>query len=177
MTFRNALPRAAALAVLFLGAGSTAAHTTAPEPEVRAAASQFESISALVGEWDVKEQGALKIVFEPTARGTVILEKWMVGERMHSLTVYHTDGDALLATHYCPQGNQPRLAATTGEDGTLRFTFRDATDLEEGESYQHDLSLRINTDGTVSRAETYWGPEGAGEESTLTLSRVAQPGA
>ena len=28
-------------------------------------------------------------------------------------------------------------------------------------------------DGTVSRAETYWGPNGAGEESTLTLMRAA----
>ena len=134
---------------------------------------QFETIAALAGEWQVAEHAALRIVFEPTAGGSVMIERWMRGERMHSLTIYHLDGERLIATHYCPQGNQPRLAATASDNGEIRFTFLDATGLDPNESYQHDLSLERNADGTVSRAETYWGPNGAGEESTLTLMRAA----
>lgn len=133
----------------------------------------FEMIAALTGEWQVQEHASLRIVFEPTAGGSVIIERWMRGEQMHSLTIYHLDGERLIATHYCPQGNQPRLATTASDNGEIRFTFLDATGLDATESYQHDLSLERNADGTVSRAETYWGPDGAGEESTLTLVRAA----
>ena len=136
-------------------------------------AMRFETITALAGEWQVQEHASLRIVFEPTAGGSVIIERWMAGERMHSLTIYHIDGERLIATHYCPQGNQPRLASTDSDNSKIRFSFLDATGLDPNESYQHDLSLERNADGTVSRAETYWGPDGAGEESTLTLVRVA----
>lgn len=136
-------------------------------------AMRFESIASLKGEWQVQEHAALRIVFESTAGGSVIVERWMRGEQMHSLTIYHLDGERLIATHYCPQGNQPRLAATASDNGEIRYTFLDATGLDATESYQHDLSLERNADGTVSRAETYWGPDGAGEASTLTLVRAA----
>ncbi len=143
------------------------------EEVLSTSAMRFETITALTGEWQVQEHASLRIVFEPTAAGSVIMEKWMRGERMHSLTIYHLDDERLIATHYCPQGNQPRLAATASDNGKIRFSFLDATGLDPNESYQHDLSLERNADGTVSRAETYWGPDGAGEETTLTLVRVA----
>jgi hypothetical protein len=136
-------------------------------------ARQFSTISTLTGEWRVKERSSLKIVFERTAGGSVIVEKWMSGEQTHSLTIYHLHGEKLIATHYCPQGNQPRLAAVNSDSGEIRFTFQDATDLDPNESYQHDLSLELNSDGTLSRGEIYWGPNGAGEKSTLTLVRAA----
>ncbi len=151
-----------------------AGNTLAMAEEVQSTSSmQFEAIAALTGEWQVAEHASLRIVFEPTAGGSVIIERWMRGERMHSLTIYHLDGERLIATHYCPQGNQPRLAATDSDNDGIRFTFMDATGLDPNESYQHDLSLERNADGTVSRAETYWGPNGAGEESALTLVRAA----
>ncbi len=150
--------------------GSLAAGAPAMAEDARAvAAVQFEKVAALAGEWRVQERPSLRIVFEPTAGGSVIIERWMVGERMHSMTVYHRDGERLIATHYCPQGNQPRLASTAaGADG-VSFAFLDATDLDPRESFQHDLSFSWNAGGTVSRAETYWGPQGAEEETVLTL--------
>jgi len=165
--------RRAAIAAAIM-ACALAGNAPVKAEEVRSASSiQFETIAALTGEWQVAEHASLRIVFEPTAAGSVIIERWMRGERMHSLTVYHLDGEKLIATHYCPQGNQPRLAATPSDGGEIRFVFLDATGLDPNESYQHDLSLGRNADGTVSRAESYWGPDGAGEESTLTLVRAA----
>ena len=170
---KHDLIRRAAIAATIL-ACALAANAPVMAEEVQSTSSmQFETIAALTGEWQVQEHATLRIVFEPTAGGSVIIERWMRGERMHSLTIYHLDGERLIATHYCPQGNQPRLAATASDNGEIRFTFLDATGLDPDESYQHDLSLERNADGTVSRAETYWGPNGAREESTLTLMRAA----
>jgi hypothetical protein len=164
--------KAAIAAAIMSGALSVNAPVMAQDVQ-SISSMHFETISALTGEWKVAEHASLRIVFEPTAGGSVIIERWMRGEQMHSLTIYHLDGEVLIATHYCPQGNQPRLAATDSGNGEIRFTFLDATGLDSNESYQHDLSIERNADGTVSRAETYWGPDGAGEESTLTLVRAA----
>lgn len=168
MTRHQWLRRAAITAVILTCAAGAGAPATADEGPSTSAI-HFERIAALAGEWKVQESASLRIVFEPTAGGSVIVERWMRGERMHSMTVYHLDGERLIATHYCPQGNQPRLVASPADDGETRFTFLDATGLDPDESFQHDLSFRWNADGTVSRAETYRGPEGAGEESSIIL--------
>lgn len=166
--------RRAAIAAAIM-ACALAGYAPVKAEEARSTSSiQFETIAALTGEWRVLEHASLRLVFEPTAGGSVIIERWMHGDRMHSLTVYHLDGERLIATHYCPQGNQPRLAATPSGSGEIRFTFLDATGLDSNESYQHELSLERNADGTVSRAESYWGSDGAGEESTFTLVRAVR---
>jgi hypothetical protein len=82
----------------------------------------------------------LRIRFYLTAGGTVLVESWGARGKPHSLTLYHRDGAALLATHYCPQGNQPRLALAGRDKDGLHFAFKDATDLDPAkESHQHDL--------------------------------------
>jgi len=172
MTKRSLNRRAAIAATVLVCSLAGGASATAQEAQSPSVA-LFERIAALTGKWHVREEASLRIVFEQTARGSVIVERWMLGERTHSLTIYHRDGERLLATHYCPQGNQPRLAATASADGEIRFAFLDATDLDPGESYQHDLTFKRNPDGSVSRTETYWGPGGAGEESTYTLVPAA----
>jgi hypothetical protein len=163
------LTRQAAMAAAIMICSVTGSAHATPEEAQAGSTVQFGKIAALAGEWRVQERPSLRIVFEPTAGGSVIVERWMVGERMHSLTVYHLDGERLVATHYCPQGNQPRMVASAAGAAGVRFAFLDATDLDPHESYQHDLSFNWNASGTVSRADTYWGPEGAGEESVLTL--------
>jgi hypothetical protein len=140
--------------------------------EVVTPAEQYATITSLVGKWDVQGRDSLKIVFEATAGGSVVVEKWMRGDATHSLTIYHRDGNKIIATHYCPQGNQPRMAATASTDGDIRFTFQDATDLDSKESFQHDLGLDLKDDGTLVRSEIYWGPDGAGKESALNLTRA-----
>jgi hypothetical protein len=166
---KHGLTRQAAMAAaIMICSMAGSAHATPEEAQAESAV-QFGKIAALAGEWRVQERPSLRIVFEPTAGGSVIVERWMVGERMHSMTVYHLDGERLVATHYCPQGNQPRMVASAAGAAGVRFVFLDATDLDPHESYQHDLSLSWNAGGTVSRADTYRGPEGAGEESVLTL--------
>ncbi len=133
---------------------------------------QFELISSWEGRWQVAETPALEIVFEQTARGSVMVERWETASGLHSMTVYHLDGDVLVATHYCPQGNQPRLESRATVDGQIRFTFRDVTDLDAGESHTHDLWFVPGDDGTIRRAEVYRGESGLQEPGQYTLSRM-----
>lgn len=160
----------AAVTILAVPASATSAE---PLTALATPAEKFADIAALAGEWDVQGRETLRIVFEATAGNSVIVERWMRGDRTHSLTIYHLDGNKLIATHYCPQGNQPRIAAQTSAEGDIRFAFQDATDLDSSESFQHDLRLMQADDGSLVRSEIYWGPEGAGEESTLILTRAA----
>jgi hypothetical protein len=117
--------------------------SVAPAPVTAAAA--FHQLKSLVGTWRNAERpdSPLRIRFYLTAGGTVLVESWEARGKPHSLTLYHRDGPALLATHYCPQGNQPRLPLTPSGKN-LAFTFRDATDLDPGESHLQRSSLRPN---------------------------------
>ena len=132
---------------------------------------KFEQILSWEGRWDVAEVDALSIVFERTARGSTMVERWETASGLHSMTVYHLDGDAIVATHYCPQGNQPRLVAGAGNGASIAFSFLDVTGLDEGESHAHSLSFEQTGEETIIRSEIYLGPEGIGDPTVLTLIR------
>ncbi|MEQ1510858.1 MAG: hypothetical protein ABL909_10730 [Sphingopyxis sp.] len=143
-------------------------------PSAARADADFARLSVLVGEWKNAEmpESSLRIRFALTAGGTVLQESWFRGETLHSLTIYHRDGDKLVVTHYCPQGNQPMLAQNQSNP-TLRFTFRSATDLDATqESYLHDLSFDLTNLDRPVRSEVYRSSEGD-ELSTLVMGRVA----
>lgn len=169
---RFALAGALSLSAVLFVDGPVRADSDARAADPVSAAEQFEHLSQWVGRWTVDETDRLTIVFEGTANGRTIVERWETANGLHSITVYHMDGEALIATHYCPQGNQPRLASHGSDDGVMTFAFRDATDLGETENYQHDLSFAPQDDGTLVRSEVYWGPQGAGSPSRYTLRRA-----
>lgn len=160
-------------ATLFAIGSPVAAETPPPGTDAPStvAAEQFALISSWEGRWEVAETPSLRIVFEKTARASVIVERWETATGLHSMTVYHRDGDTVMATHYCPQGNQPRLQSTAIGGGTVRFEFRDVTDLDSGESHTHSLWFTPQSDGTLLRSEIYSGADGAGEPSSYTLRR------
>lgn len=132
---------------------------------------EFATLVTWEGRWTVAETEALEIVFELTARGTVLIERWETARGLHSMTVYHLDGESVLATHYCPQGNQPRLETGPGSLGPLHFTFRDASDLDPDESHAHELWFEVQDDGTIRRSEIYQSDDGPGEPTHYTLKR------
>ena len=145
-----------------------------PAAAMATADAAFQRLSGLEGEWADAGNPAspLRIRFYPTAGGTTLVEEWGVGAKTHSLTLYHRDGDTLIATHYCPQGNQPRLAlARDASDDEIAFTFRDATDLGAGESALHDLGFDLSDPARIIRTESYRSGK-QGNASTLTLVRV-----
>jgi len=137
--------------------------------------SSFEQMSALVGDW--KREGTdgskFHIQFELTAKDSVLIERWVSRGKTHSLKLYHRDKADVVATHYCPQGNQPRMKMTTPDGASkIRFDFWDATNLvNPTDSHQHSLSFDLSEPGRIKRAETYL--SSAGEEpSEMVLVRT-----
>ena len=151
-----------------------APHTS---PEKISADDAFAQLTRMVGTWRRadKPESPLRIRFYLTAGGTVLVESWEAGGKPHSLTLYHRDGEALLATHYCPQGNQPRLALAGRDRSGLHFAFRDATDLDPAkESHQHDLWFDLSEPERPIRGETYSSKDGPGAPERMQLVRDSE---
>lgn len=117
----------------------------------------FDALKPLVGTWRPadKPDTPMRVSFELIANDSVLVEHWR-SPTHRSMTVYHLDGETLLATHYCPQGNQPRLALLRTEtDGTLRFVFRDGSNVDIAGGHHEALLTLHHTDGVLTRGEVY----------------------
>jgi hypothetical protein len=165
------------LFIQFIGPAS--AQSVATQPRTRQtvdnAEEAFAHITRMVGVWRPADnaQSSLRIHFYLTAGETVLVESWEVRGKPHSLTLYHRDGKDLLATHYCPQGNQPRLELVGRGTGGLHFTLRDVTDLDPtSESHQHDLWFDLSEPEYPVRSEIYASKEGVGAQERLRLVSV-----
>ena len=142
-----------------LGAILAAAACISPASAADPATLAFDRLKPLVGSWRNADAPAsrLRIDFSLTAGGTVLVEQWLRDGQPHSLTLYHRDGERLIATHYCPQGNQPRLALLgRADDEPIRFAFLDATDLSsDREPHLVALGFELSGADRLIRHETY----------------------
>ena len=151
------------------------------------AANAFKQLSSLVGAWEGKfEDGrSHSVSYRLTAGGTVLVETWTLGPGRESMTLYHMDGETLVADHYCPQGNTPRLVLTKGGGADrLSFVFRDGTNLQvKGKSHQHAFWIKLNGQNSFVRGETYVENGSTPTEAAnmkpgaaITYTRMASPG-
>ncbi len=126
----------------------------------------FKQMKSLVGVWHKESSppnSNFSISFELTANDTVLVETWLNNGNKHSLTIYHLNNDNLIATHYCPQGNQPRLKLTKNSSiNDLSFVFLDATNLNSlDDSHQHSLGFEVLIDNDkIRRKESYLSKSG-----------------
>ncbi|HSX59822.1 MAG TPA: hypothetical protein VLF18_06455 [Tahibacter sp.] len=132
----------------------------APSPVVAESGARvaFEQLKGLAGDWRSEKQGNATVVnYAVIANGTTVVENWTMSPTLRSMTVYTLDGDRLIATHYCPQGNAPRLQwMRTDADGTHRFEFVDGANLQDPSgSHEHAFRMRIDASGTLRRSEVY----------------------
>lgn len=136
----------------------------------------FESLKTLLGDWHgIDEQGRpTKVRYSMTANDTALVEDWAFDNHMEALTIYHMDEALLMATHYCPIGNQPRLdLKTQREDGTLFFECVSATHLKSfKDPHEHAFNLKLNKDGTFFREETYVEKDEELHSNGILFSRV-----
>ena len=132
-------------------------------------------MSELAGNWKREGSDGAKfhIEFELTANDSVLIERWVSRGKTHSLTLYHRDKSDVVATHYCRQGNQPRMKMSTPPGAAkIAFDFWDATNLANpDDNHQHSLSFDLTNPERIARGEIYL--SGKGEEaSELILVRM-----
>lgn len=103
----------------------------------------FERLLSLQGTWEGSFQGeTIQLIYEPISGRTALMEKMIwVPDGSSMTTIYHPQGDRLMATHYC-KANQPRLVAVSGgSPDTLTFDFMDGA--KPGEKHLSGLQLRL----------------------------------
>jgi hypothetical protein len=70
----------------------------------------FDQLKALVGEWEGKNDGGpVKITYTLVSGGTALMERMQPSNEAEMITMYSADGDKIVVTHYCSQGNQPTM--------------------------------------------------------------------
>jgi len=137
----------------------------------------FAQLQTLVGEWEGKTEAgrSLKVSYRLTANNTVLVETWTLGPQRESLTLYHMDNESLIATHYCPVGNQPRLRFKEGGSASLFvFEFVSATNLPKPEvAHQYRFEVELLDARSFARSETYL-ENGKGDPERVVYARTTR---
>ncbi|MCS6295704.1 MAG: hypothetical protein H8K09_05690 [Nitrospira sp.] len=102
----------------------------------------------LVGEWKGSDADgkAHKSTFTLSSGGTTLTEILTPPDSPPMTTMYYSDGDQLMLTHYCSLDNQPRMRAASVKDGdkTITFSFVDATNLKNPtDVHMRQLSIEV----------------------------------
>ena len=123
-------PRFAVLAALVLAAGAASG---APSRPTSAALERFKN---LAGEWvaaedgDKVKKGDLVARYAVTASGSAVVETVFPGSEHEMVTVYHADGPDLVLTHFCMEGNQPRMRARAAQGPRFDFAYDGGTNID-----------------------------------------------
>jgi hypothetical protein len=128
---------------------------------------------ALPGVWTMPgKTGPFTVSYKLISGESALVESWGAGGAHETMTVFHPDRDDLVLTHYCAQGNQPRLRAVTASGDTIVFRYADATNLAPGQAVLVERTLRLGADA-FDDTEVYKGPDGAPDATTYHFTRAA----
>ena len=132
----------------------------------------WEKVKSLVGEWEGTADGRpYRISYKSVSNGTAIMETIEGPEAAQMVTLYHPDGAAMVMTHYCSMGNQPRMRSKGLDKGTLAFAFLDATNIVSAEQMRMSR-LVMSFPDSDHLVEEWTAKEGAKEHtSRFTLAR------
>jgi hypothetical protein len=96
----------------------------------------FEKLKALAGDWvaaedgEMSKKGDLVARYAVTAAGSAVVETVFPGSPHEMVTVYYPDGADLALTHFCMEGNQPRMRARSPQGARVDFAFDGGTNID-----------------------------------------------
>lgn len=139
--------------------------------------SQLGTLNKLIGTWTGTEdrhgeEAPVTVDYRLTSGGTAIMETLFEGTPMEMVTVYHQDGDAVMMTHYCALGNQPRMKLEGDVNANeLKFSYLDSTGMAPDDAHMHGLVITLHDDGSMEQAWSFY-EEGAEQHvSCFKLTR------
>jgi hypothetical protein len=132
-----ALAALVALPGLLLASPGPPADATRPgTAAARPGTAAFDRFKALSGEWiaaedaEMVKKGDLVARYAVTAAGSAVVETIFPGTEHEMVTVYHADGPDLVLTHFCMEGNQPRMRAKGARGPRIDFAFDGGTNID-----------------------------------------------
>lgn len=151
-----------ALSIGVVGCSSTSSATQ--KSLARGAASEAKkaellgAIKSLEGQWvQTTAEGTSSITFKVSSAGSTVREIMFPGMEHEMTNMYHMDGDALILTHYCAVGNQPRLRATQLTGNSIHFTCESVSNLATDQSmYMGEMILTIIDPNTIKETWTHF---------------------
>jgi hypothetical protein len=122
----------------------------APPAEAKAASPAFEKFKGLAGEWvaaedgEMARKGDLVARYALTAGGSAVVETVFPGSSHEMVTVYHADGPDIVLTHYCVEGNQPRMRARAAGGSRFDFEFDGGGNIDpRRDRHMHSATLEL----------------------------------
>jgi hypothetical protein len=116
----------------------------------------FNVMKPLAGEWKEigKGEKGTKVRYELVAGGTALVEYLNPGKPECMVTVYYPDGNRVMMTHFCTDGNQPRMAGT-GTSKQMTFKMVDITNLTPGGGHMAGLTITFLAPDHITAAWLY----------------------
>jgi hypothetical protein len=104
----------------------------------------FQRMLSLQGTWEGKfGEETIHLVYEPISSNAALMEKMVfLSDGSSMTTIYHPQGDQLMATHYCKGKNQPRLTSRS-DAAAEAFTFQFLDGAKADEMYVSGLELKF----------------------------------
>jgi len=139
----------------------------APMRGLQAPSAWPQVTSWLEGAW---KAGDVRLTYRLISNDSALVETFVTAKGRETMTVLHRDGAGLVLTHYCAQGNQPRLRLSAQTAESLTFSLADFTNREGAASMLVERRFTRRGDD-IELAEVYRAPDGTLEPSTLLLKR------
>jgi hypothetical protein len=144
------------LAALAALAGSAMAAPATPAAAAKSRSAAFERLKDLAGDWvaaedgEMSKKGDLVARYALTAGGSALVETILPGSPHEMVTVYHAEGDDLVLTHYCVEGNQPRMRARNAAGPRFDFQFEGGANIDpRRDRHMHQASLELVGDDEI----------------------------
>jgi len=169
--------RLATFAVAVLSVGPALA---APDAAGKAAPAAFERLKALAGDWvsledgEMTKKGDLVARYAVTAAGSAVVETVFPGSPHEMVTVYHADGSDVVLTHYCMEGNQPRMRAKDPKGARFEFAYDGGTNIDPKRD-RHMHSALLELVGT-NELRSEWTELADGKTAMVAKSHLVRQG-
>jgi hypothetical protein len=162
-----------AFAVVLCGACARVPLAAAPLPITGPGAPAWERLRhELPGAWSMPgKNGPFVVSYKLISGGSALVEEWGAGTPHETETVFYPDHSDLLLTHYCAQGNQPRLRVAEVSGDAVVFRFVDVTNRAPDQSMLVERTLRFAGD-SFDDTEVYRAPDGTNETTTYRFTRL-----
>jgi len=135
----------------------------------------FDQLKGLEGTWEGKNsQGqALSVSFRMTAGGSALMSEIHGQGPENMITMFHMDGERLLATHYCGAGNQPRMKVVSSDGKSITFEFMDGTNIAPGAGHMQRVTF-AQADADHHTEDWVFLDKGKEMKEFFTLERAKQ---